>query len=104
MYKAMAALNYDAVTLGNHEFNFGLAFLYNAMEGSKGKLRFVNSNVKDLEGNPIVSRSTWMDKRSKSSNERSQTWMGKHIRSRSVCSESSLRKSCHGIRGTFKVV
>ncbi|WP_078147283.1 bifunctional 2',3'-cyclic-nucleotide 2'-phosphodiesterase/3'-nucleotidase [Exiguobacterium sp. HVEsp1] len=56
MYKAMAALNYDAVTLGNHEFNFGLAFLYNAMEGSKGKLRFVNSNVKDLEGNPIVSK------------------------------------------------
>lgn len=56
MYKAMAALNYDAVTLGNHEFNFGLAFLYNAMEGSKGKLRFVNSNVKDLEGHPIVSK------------------------------------------------
>ena len=56
MYKAMTALNYDAVTLGNHEFNFGLAFLYNAMEGSKGKLRFVNSNVKDLEGNPIVSK------------------------------------------------
>lgn len=56
MYQAMAALNYDAVTLGNHEFNFGLEFLYNAMEGSKGKLRFVNSNVKDLEGNPIVSK------------------------------------------------
>ncbi|WP_214798827.1 MULTISPECIES: bifunctional 2',3'-cyclic-nucleotide 2'-phosphodiesterase/3'-nucleotidase [unclassified Exiguobacterium] len=56
MYKAMAALNYDAVTLGNHEFNFGLDFLYNAMEGSKGKLRFVNSNVNDLEGNPIVSK------------------------------------------------
>ncbi len=56
MYKAMAALDYDAVTLGNHEFNFGLEFLYDAMEGSKGKLRFVNSNVKDLEGNPIVSK------------------------------------------------
>lgn len=56
MYKAMAALDYDAVTLGNHEFNFGLEFLYDVMEGSKGKLRFVNSNVKDLEGNPIVSK------------------------------------------------
>ncbi|MFN4215732.1 bifunctional 2',3'-cyclic-nucleotide 2'-phosphodiesterase/3'-nucleotidase [Exiguobacterium sp.] len=56
MYKAMAALDFDAVTLGNHEFNFGLEFLYDAMEGSKGKLRFVNSNVKDLEGNPIVSK------------------------------------------------
>ncbi|TCI47949.1 MULTISPECIES: bifunctional 2',3'-cyclic-nucleotide 2'-phosphodiesterase/3'-nucleotidase [unclassified Exiguobacterium] len=56
MYKAMASLDYDAVTLGNHEFNFGLEFLYDAMEGSKGKLRFVNSNVKDLEGNPIVSK------------------------------------------------
>ncbi len=56
MYKAMAALDYDAVTLGNHEFNFGLEFLYDVMEGSKGKLRFVTSNVKDLEGNPIVSK------------------------------------------------
>ncbi|WP_214825131.1 bifunctional 2',3'-cyclic-nucleotide 2'-phosphodiesterase/3'-nucleotidase [Exiguobacterium algae] len=56
MYKVMASLNYDAVTLGNHEFNFGLEFLFNAMEGSKGKLRFVNSNVKDLEGNPIVAK------------------------------------------------
>lgn len=56
MYKAMASLDYDAVTLGNHEFNFGLEFLYDAMEGSKGKLRFVNSNVKDLQGNPIVSK------------------------------------------------
>ncbi|WP_214712816.1 MULTISPECIES: bifunctional 2',3'-cyclic-nucleotide 2'-phosphodiesterase/3'-nucleotidase [unclassified Exiguobacterium] len=56
MYKAMAALEFDAVTLGNHEFNFGLQFLYDAMQGSKGKLRFVNSNVKDLSGEPIVSK------------------------------------------------
>lgn len=56
MFKVMTALNYDAVTLGNHEFNFGLEFLYNAMEGSKGDLRFVNSNVKDLDGNPIVAK------------------------------------------------
>ncbi|WP_404284947.1 bifunctional 2',3'-cyclic-nucleotide 2'-phosphodiesterase/3'-nucleotidase [Exiguobacterium aurantiacum] len=56
MYKAMAALEFDAVTLGNHEFNFGLQFLYDAMQGSKGKLRFVNSNVKDVDGNPIVAK------------------------------------------------
>ena len=56
MYRVMTALKYDAVTLGNHEFNFGLEFLYNAMEGSKGDLRFVNSNVKDLDGNPIVAK------------------------------------------------
>ncbi len=56
MYQAMSALEFDAVTLGNHEFNFGLQFLYDAMQGSKGKLRFVNSNVKDLSGEPIVSK------------------------------------------------
>ncbi|MCT4776672.1 MULTISPECIES: bifunctional 2',3'-cyclic-nucleotide 2'-phosphodiesterase/3'-nucleotidase [Exiguobacterium] len=56
MYEAMSALDFDAVTLGNHEFNFGLQFLYDAMQGSKGKLRFVNSNVKDLSGEPIVSK------------------------------------------------
>lgn len=56
MYKAMSALEFDAVTLGNHEFNFGLQFLYDAMQGSKGKLRFVNSNVKDLSGEPIVAK------------------------------------------------
>lgn len=33
MYKAMAALNFDAGTLGNHEFNYGLPFLNQVLGG-----------------------------------------------------------------------
>lgn len=34
MIGAMNALGYDAVTVGNHEFNFGLDFLLRALEGA----------------------------------------------------------------------
>ncbi|MGU3629559.1 bifunctional 2',3'-cyclic-nucleotide 2'-phosphodiesterase/3'-nucleotidase [Comamonas sp. C24C] len=33
MYKAMGALNFDAGTLGNHEFNYGLPFLNQVLGG-----------------------------------------------------------------------
>lgn len=56
MYELMEYLGYDAVTLGNHEFNFGLDFLKNAMSASKGEIKFVNSNVLDaVTKKPIVS-------------------------------------------------
>ncbi|MGX8176881.1 bifunctional 2',3'-cyclic-nucleotide 2'-phosphodiesterase/3'-nucleotidase [Exiguobacterium artemiae] len=56
MYELMEYLGYDAVTLGNHEFNFGLDFLKNAMGASKGEIKFVNSNVLDaVTKKPIVS-------------------------------------------------
>ena len=33
--KAMNVLNYDCGTLGNHEFNFGLDFMFNVLQGAK---------------------------------------------------------------------
>ena len=42
-HKAMAALGYDAATLGNHEFNYGLPFLETVLKGTK--IPYVTSNV-----------------------------------------------------------
>ncbi|MGE6555908.1 bifunctional 2',3'-cyclic-nucleotide 2'-phosphodiesterase/3'-nucleotidase [Exiguobacterium artemiae] len=56
MYELMEYIGYDAVTLGNHEFNFGLDFLKSAMKASSGEIKFVNSNVLDaVTKKPIVS-------------------------------------------------
>lgn len=41
--KAMNALGYDGATVGNHEFNFGLDFLDNAIESSD--FPWINANV-----------------------------------------------------------
>ncbi|MDP4084068.1 MAG: bifunctional 2',3'-cyclic-nucleotide 2'-phosphodiesterase/3'-nucleotidase [Bacillota bacterium] len=43
MFKAMSLLNYDAGTVGNHEFNYGLDFLNNALE--EAPYPFVNANI-----------------------------------------------------------
>lgn len=42
-HKAMTALKYDAASLGNHEFNYGLAFLETVLKGTK--VPYVTSNV-----------------------------------------------------------
>ncbi len=41
--KAMNALGYEAATLGNHEFNYGLEFLDKALEGAE--FPFVSANL-----------------------------------------------------------
>ncbi|WP_226085957.1 bifunctional 2',3'-cyclic-nucleotide 2'-phosphodiesterase/3'-nucleotidase [Mesobacillus sp. S13] len=43
IYKAMNLLDYDAATLGNHEFNYGLPFLENALE--EAEFPYVNANI-----------------------------------------------------------
>lgn len=43
VYKAMNLLDYDAGNLGNHEFNYGLDFLKQTLEGAN--FPYVNSNV-----------------------------------------------------------
>ena len=43
VYKAMNLLDYDVANLGNHEFNFGLAFLDAAIKGAN--FPYVNANV-----------------------------------------------------------
>lgn len=48
VYKAMNLLGYDAATLGNHEFNYGLEFLDTALKGAN--FPYVNANVYDTKG------------------------------------------------------
>lgn len=48
VYKAMNQLGYDAATLGNHEFNYGLDFLNTALKGAD--FSYVNANVYDTKG------------------------------------------------------
>ncbi|WP_299572865.1 bifunctional 2',3'-cyclic-nucleotide 2'-phosphodiesterase/3'-nucleotidase [uncultured Shewanella sp.] len=43
VYKAMNHLEYDAANLGNHEFNYGLEYLDEALEGSE--FPYVSANV-----------------------------------------------------------
>ncbi|WP_050181679.1 bifunctional 2',3'-cyclic-nucleotide 2'-phosphodiesterase/3'-nucleotidase [Domibacillus robiginosus] len=50
VYKAMNALGYDAATVGNHEFNYGLEFMDTALGGAD--FPYVNANVYDTNGNP----------------------------------------------------
>ncbi|WP_095497867.1 bifunctional 2',3'-cyclic-nucleotide 2'-phosphodiesterase/3'-nucleotidase [Paraferrimonas haliotis] len=48
-YKAMNGLGYDAGNLGNHEFNYGLEFLKQAIAGAQ--FPYVNANVFDAQNN-----------------------------------------------------
>jgi 5'-nucleotidase len=52
-YKAMSLIGYDVVTLGNHDFDNGVAALAAAMRFAN--FEFVSSNY-DVEGTPIESR------------------------------------------------
>ncbi|HEY8382146.1 MAG TPA: bifunctional 2',3'-cyclic-nucleotide 2'-phosphodiesterase/3'-nucleotidase [Microvirga sp.] len=51
MVAAMNVMNYDAGTLGNHEFNYGLEFLANAM--GTAKFPVVCANVTTTDGMPL---------------------------------------------------
>lgn len=52
MFKAMSLLHYDAGIVGNHEFNYGLDFLNNALE--EAPYSVVNANIykDDHDNNP----------------------------------------------------
>ncbi|EHR8835558.1 2',3'-cyclic-nucleotide 2'-phosphodiesterase [Shigella flexneri] len=47
VYKALNTLDYTVGTLGNHEFNYGLDYLKNALAGAK--FPYVNANVIDAK-------------------------------------------------------
>ncbi len=47
VYKAMNELEYDAGNVGNHEFNYGLDFLYEATDDAE--FPYVNANVVDAK-------------------------------------------------------
>lgn len=52
VYKAMNLLHYDAVTLGNHEFNYGIKFLRESLKGAN--FPYVNSNIYIEDNNNIA--------------------------------------------------
>lgn len=52
VYKAMNTLDYTVGNLGNHEFNYGLDFLHQALAGAK--FPYVNANIIDVKtGKPL---------------------------------------------------
>jgi 2',3'-cyclic-nucleotide 2'-phosphodiesterase/3'-nucleotidase len=50
--KAMNALGYDCGTLGNHEFNYGLEFLFNTLNGAKFPIVCANLTKGQLASDP----------------------------------------------------
>ena len=54
--KAMGTLGYDAATLGNHEFNFGLPFLEQSLQ--RTPFPFVCANLKRVGGQSFVPPTT----------------------------------------------
>ncbi|PPQ38686.1 2',3'-cyclic-nucleotide 2'-phosphodiesterase / 3'-nucleotidase [Rhodoblastus acidophilus] len=52
MFEVMNGLRYDAATLGNHEFNYGLAFLERALNGPK--FPYVSTNILRTGGAPFL--------------------------------------------------
>jgi 2',3'-cyclic-nucleotide 2'-phosphodiesterase/3'-nucleotidase len=54
IYQAMATIGYDAITLGNHDFDYGFEYIKNQIEGSGLKDVTVVSNITDSKtGNPV---------------------------------------------------
>ncbi|OLS33463.1 metallophosphoesterase [Bacillus sp. MRMR6] len=49
VYRAFNYLNYDAIAIGNHEFNYGLKFLNKVLKGAK--MPVVNANVYSVKTN-----------------------------------------------------
>ncbi len=50
VYEALDLLGYDATTLGNHEFNYGLDFLKQITDKSVMKTDVINANVLNNDG------------------------------------------------------
>jgi 2',3'-cyclic-nucleotide 2'-phosphodiesterase / 3'-nucleotidase len=51
-YKVLNAIGVDAANIGNHEFNYGLAFLRQAIAGANFPYVSANVHVDDGDGNP----------------------------------------------------
>jgi 2',3'-cyclic-nucleotide 2'-phosphodiesterase/3'-nucleotidase len=52
MVAAMNVLNYDCGTVGNHEFNYGLEYMHNAL--GMAKFPVVCANLQDAAGKPMM--------------------------------------------------
>lgn len=60
MIGAMNALGYDAATLGNHEFNYGLPFLSRAL--ARAAYPVVSANILTRNGRPYVPPTALLDR------------------------------------------
>ena len=60
MFRAMDQLGYDAATLGNHEFNYGLDFLDRALAGAA--FPFVCANLDRTDGKPYLPRTIVLER------------------------------------------
>ena len=54
MIAAMNALDYDAVTVGNHDFNYGANILFDALE--QARFPVVSANFLNTDASPVFSR------------------------------------------------
>lgn len=60
-FAAMALLRYDAGTLGNHEFDYGLDFLDICLQ--KAPFPLISTNLSRADGSPYVPRSLILERR-----------------------------------------
>ncbi|CAM3621210.1 bifunctional 2',3'-cyclic-nucleotide 2'-phosphodiesterase/3'-nucleotidase [Parendozoicomonas haliclonae] len=51
-HKVMNAMNYDVGNVGNHEFNYGLEYFHNAINGAN--FPYISANVRDLATNDYL--------------------------------------------------
>lgn len=103
IYRAIKSLNYDAITLGNHEFDYGFPYIKNQIE--KGELEdiCVVSNVMDANTNKNVWKENMMI------NREITTTSGSSIIKIGIIGEtvpklSSKRTSYKGILSTEDIV
>ena len=55
IYNVLKSFNYDAITLGNHEFDYGLSYIENQLQSSEVAEKVVLSNVR----NAITGKCLW---------------------------------------------
>lgn len=60
MIAAMNLMGYDAATVGNHDFNYGIAFLERVVSGAAFPV--VVANVDRMDGTPLLPRSVLLDR------------------------------------------
>lgn len=59
-YTLMNAMGYDAATIGNHEFNFGVDYLKTVLK--QAQFPYVNANICDQDGEPLLPRSVILER------------------------------------------
>ena len=59
-YSLMNAIGYDAATLGNHEFNFGVPYLLEVL--NQAQFPYINANITNLDGEPFLAPSVILER------------------------------------------